>query len=1250
MKNDTSYQPKLSASGKITVALGLAFLSNVAMAANIEAIGSTKVRQKNSVDIVNIAAPNAQGLSHNQYNKFNVSKHGAVLNNALTAGNSQLAGSLTANTNLRGQAASVILNEVVSKNPSLILGRQEIFGIAADYILANPNGITHNGGSILNANRASLVVGKPVVSDGQLQSFDVGGSSKLQVNGSLDGNQVVDLIAPQVVIGKTAKVKAADTVTVVSGAAGVDYRTGRVEAVEPAAKAPVLDGQIFGSMRAGTIRIHATDKRAKQTIQNADIAGTRRLNIESSGDLSVQSSKLSGAQITLGAKNTDIKGTVGHHSANKSTSGKEAQNVFAFRANRDKTETFSASSINASGTLTLNNTGNVNLDAANIEAGALNISAAGNVNAKAVKTTNRKENDYTRSKGAWYNNSLESSTDETLHQTKIQASAVNIETDGRLHLDASELTSLGDARIAAKKGILLSSNSETDKESTYVSFKNETAALKTGTATKATETSTARRAKLTAGGDLGLVSDSDLTTYGASISANGNLITDVNNINLGTQITADTDNLDDQKKYWGGLFGADSKAHSKRTETLHGSDVSSGTNVVLGAKKGVNIYGSTVKGQVGTFVTAEAGNIDIRHATSTDTSVQSARKGTIFNITTSKTSSNSAIEKVTGSTLESKADLVVVSNKDINVIGSALTAAQKLQLISAGNLTIAAAKSEEKKQTSEYSIKGYATTETDEANGSVTAKAGIKFTDAKTDSEATGINGSVATGKNTELASQSDIAVSGSQINGEESVRIDADGNVNILAEKGGSKVQESGRVTDLGVSATVFQKDNAAGLSISGGITSTKTDALTVTNASQVSNINSGGDITIVAKGNITQEGTLINAGGNVVESAASVKHTAAQNSTQSDVKQSSGGISVTAGVSTNKGIGGELSIHGQGGNTSNSATNATVTTINAGNAVIAAKDSVSDEGTQYNATGAVGIDTGNYHNTVAHNTTSSTNKQGGAALTIGAYTNDGSNIDVNANLNVNYSDESKQTSNAVKGNMNATDVVINAKENATIASNITAANNINITAGKEANFTESADTSSTQGTSVNVGLGVGAKVNVETGVAVPKVNALVAVNTSDNSSVTATGAEIGANNAVNITANNGNVNLQGTNVVSGETVAISGNQVNTNGSSSVVNEKGITVNANVGYADNKLNGSANANGKNQSNVTHTANNISSDNVVITTAKPDGLKTGNTAVTGNNVSVYYVGNHSTNINKPRRHRQAPATAKRRYY
>ncbi|MGN7048937.1 hypothetical protein, partial [Neisseria sp. P0001.S002] len=84
-----------------------------------------------------------------------------------------------------------------------------------------------------------------------------------------------------------------------------------------------------------------------------------------------------------------------------------------------------------------------------------------------------------------------------------------------------------------------------------------------------------------------------MSTYCASIAAKCNVFTDVNKINLGTQTTTNTNRLDDQKKYWGGLVGGESQVQNNRTENLHGSIITANSNVVLGAKNGVNVYGST---------------------------------------------------------------------------------------------------------------------------------------------------------------------------------------------------------------------------------------------------------------------------------------------------------------------------------------------------------------------------------------------------------------------------------------------------------------------------------------------------------------------------------------------------------------------------------------------------------------------------------------------------------------------------------
>lgn len=89
--------------------------------------GNTQV-QAGNVLVVNIATPNAAGISHNVYQDFNVNAPGAVLNNASAAGVSQLAGRLNANANLRGNAAELIINEVTGGSRSELMGNLEVFG------------------------------------------------------------------------------------------------------------------------------------------------------------------------------------------------------------------------------------------------------------------------------------------------------------------------------------------------------------------------------------------------------------------------------------------------------------------------------------------------------------------------------------------------------------------------------------------------------------------------------------------------------------------------------------------------------------------------------------------------------------------------------------------------------------------------------------------------------------------------------------------------------------------------------------------------------------------------------------------------------------------------------------------------------------------------------------------------------------------------------------------------------------------
>ena len=115
-----------------------------------------------SVDttVDNIAVPE-NGLSDNEYETFHIPRNGVVFNNSDSDATSQLLGNISANPNYNdGNAASIILAQVTSATGiSLLLGTLEVVGAEAVVIIANPNGISCNACSFINASRVDLVTG-----------------------------------------------------------------------------------------------------------------------------------------------------------------------------------------------------------------------------------------------------------------------------------------------------------------------------------------------------------------------------------------------------------------------------------------------------------------------------------------------------------------------------------------------------------------------------------------------------------------------------------------------------------------------------------------------------------------------------------------------------------------------------------------------------------------------------------------------------------------------------------------------------------------------------------------------------------------------------------------------------------------------------------------------------------------------------------------------------------------------------------
>ncbi len=110
----------------LSSALCLAFgLQGQSSAQIVPAAGAatTTHHSASGVPVVNIAAPDAHGLSHNRFQQFNTAMPGAVFNNSTADGRSQVAGQISRNPNLGGALASTILSEVTGTGPSTCRAR-----------------------------------------------------------------------------------------------------------------------------------------------------------------------------------------------------------------------------------------------------------------------------------------------------------------------------------------------------------------------------------------------------------------------------------------------------------------------------------------------------------------------------------------------------------------------------------------------------------------------------------------------------------------------------------------------------------------------------------------------------------------------------------------------------------------------------------------------------------------------------------------------------------------------------------------------------------------------------------------------------------------------------------------------------------------------------------------------------------------------------------------------------------------------
>ncbi|HGE8361702.1 TPA: hemagglutinin repeat-containing protein [Serratia marcescens] len=1062
MKNNNF---RLSAAGKLAAALAIILAASAgAYAAEIVAAnganGPGVSTAATGAQVVDIVAPNGNGLSHNQYQDFNVNQPGAVLNNSREAGLSQLAGQLGANPNLGEREASVILNEVIGRNPSLLHGQQEIFGMAADYVLANPNGISCQGCGFINTSHSSLVVGNPLVENGVLQGYSTfGNRNTLSLNGTLNAGGVLDLIAPKIdsrgeVIVQdfkhsNGKVTSA-TINAISGLNRV-ARDGTVQASQQTPTA--LDSYYLGSMQAGRINI----------INTAQGSGVKLAGSLNAGD-----------ELKVKAYDIRSESRVDDASSNKN-GGDNYQNYRGGIYVNDRSSSQKLTRTELKGkNISLVADNHAHLTATDIRGEDITLQGGKlTLDGQQLKQTQGHTDD------RWF---YSWQYDVTREREQLQQAGSTVAASGSAKLiSTQEDVKLLGANVSAERALSvkaardvhLAGLVEKDKSSERGYQRNHTSSLRTGRWSSSDESESLKASELRSQGELTLKAGRNVSTQGAKIHAQRDLTIDADSqIQVGVQKTANAKAVRDDKTSWGGIGGGDNKNNSNRREISHASELTSGGTLRLNGQQGVTITGSKARGQKGGEVTATHGGLRIDNALSTTVDKIDARTGTAFNITSSSHKADNSYQSSTASELKSDTNLTLVSHKDADVIGSQVASGGELSVESkTGNINVKAAERQQNidEQKTALTVNGYA-----KEAGDKQYRAGLRIEHTRDSEKTTRTENSASSlsGGSVKLKAEKDVTFSGSQLVADKGDASVSGNKVSFLAAD--DKTASNTEQTKIGGGFYYTGGIDKLGSGVEAGYENSKTQTQSskaITSGSDVK-----GNLTINARDKLTQQGAQHSVGGAYQENAAGVDHLAAADTASTTTTKTDVGVNIGANVDYSAvtrpveravgkaakldatgvindigGIGAPnvgLDIGAQGGGSEkhSSSSQAVVSSVKAGSIDINAKGEVRDQGTQYQASkGAVNLTADSHRSEAAANRQDEQSRDTRGSAGVRVYTTTGSDLTVDA----------KGEGGTQRSNSSASQAV---------AGSIDAANGINVNVKKDAVY---------QGTALNGGSG---------------------------------------------------------------------------------------------------------------------------------------------------------------------------------
>ncbi len=450
----------------------------------------TILNTANGLPQVNIQTPSAAGVSRNQYSQFDVDGRGVVINNSRTNTNTQLGGMVQGNPWLAQGSARIIVNEVNSSNPSYLNGYIEVAGQRAEIIIANPSGISVNGGGFINASSATLTTGSPIINGGNLEGYAVQKGTVTIDGYGLDAS-LTDYTG---ILARSVQVNAgiwANNLNIVTGANQISADQGSSTPIAGVGGAPSfsLDVSNLGGMYAGKISLVGTE--TGLGVRNAGYVGA------SAGDVSITSDgMLVNSGIINSGANTNIatKGSVNNSGSINATGD----------ANIDsQTEMVNTGSVLAAGNINIQTPGVINNSGQVYASGNTSLKAGGDIHNSGLLAAQGNTSVTTTATNGVINNT------NTSVLTAGMTPDGKLLTTGNLSLDADGLVTAKGLMIA---GNLLSiSSSSLDVSGTSLSAGALALTAKRGDLD-------ATGASLTVSGDIDLKAAQTLKTDAAVVS------------------------------------------------------------------------------------------------------------------------------------------------------------------------------------------------------------------------------------------------------------------------------------------------------------------------------------------------------------------------------------------------------------------------------------------------------------------------------------------------------------------------------------------------------------------------------------------------------------------------------------------------------------------------------------------------------------------------------------------------------------